>query len=282
MTDLQSGDHARFLRAPGLRLDDVESELIALSPDTSRVVERTDRAFFLHVCDGSLILERPGIPPAFLRVGDLLGIEKGSRLSIRADRCDEAILLISSIPRRHAYIANLPDDMIYIAADEQPMAAMLRLMVEAIRLELASGAADVEVIRRLSEVIMLQLLRRVQVGIVRMGQAPEAIRYDEHILRAWSAYFAAPSEPWTVERLADAAGLSCSTFFERFRSIFGAPPLETLTRIRLDHAKQLLTGSQAPLTEIALSVGYQSETALMRAFKREFGVSPGKWRKGEH
>jgi AraC-like DNA-binding protein len=115
-----------------------------------------------------------------------------------------------------------------------------------------------------------------------MGQAPEAIRYDEHILRAWSAYFAAPSESWTVERLAEAAGLSRSAFFERFRSIFGAPPLETLTRIRLDHAKQLLSGSQAPLSEIALSVGYQSETALMRAFKREFGVSPGKWRKGAH
>lgn len=255
---------------------------MVLSPDKARVVERADRAFFLHVCEGSLILERPGMPPAFLRGGDSLGIEKGSRLSIRADRYDEAILFISSIPRRHAYIANLPDDLIYIAADEEPMASMLRLIVEAIRLELASGAAEVEVIRRLSEVIMLKLLRRVRIGVVRMGQAPEAIRYDEHILRAWSAYFAAPSEPWTVERLADAAGLSRSAFFERFRAIFGAPPLETLTRIRLDHAKQLLSGSQAPLAEIALSVGYQSETALMRAFKREFGVSPGKWRKGEH
>ena len=282
MTDQQSGDHARFLRAPGLRLDDVEAELIVLSPDNPRVVDCADRAFFLHVCEGSLILERPGRPPAFLRIGDSLGIEKGSRLSIKADRCDEAALFMSSVPRRHAYIANLPDEMIYIAADELPMASILRLMVEAIRLELASGAAEIEVIRRLSEVIMLQLLRRVQVGIVRMGQAPEAIRYDEHILRAWSAYFAAPSESWTVERLADAAGLSRSAFFERFRSIFGAPPLETLTRIRLGHAKQLLSGSQAPLSEIALAVGYQSETALMRAFKREFGVSPGQWRKGAH
>ncbi len=144
---------------------------------------------------------------------------------------------------------------------------MMRLMVEAARLELARGTVDMEVVRRLCEVIMLQLLRRVQVGVVRMGQAPEAIRYDAHILRAWSAYFAAPSAAWTVDRLADAAGLSRSAFFERFRAIFGAPPLETLTRIRLDHAKQLLTASQAPLPEIAVAVGYQSESALIRAFR---------------
>ncbi len=77
MTDQQSGDHARFLRAPGLRLDGVEAELVALNPDDPLVVERADRAFFLHVCEGSLSLERPGKPPAFLRVGDSLGIEKG-------------------------------------------------------------------------------------------------------------------------------------------------------------------------------------------------------------
>jgi AraC-like DNA-binding protein len=82
-----------------------------------------------------------------------------------------------------------------------------------------------------------------------------------------------------VEKLAEAAGLSRSAFFERFRGIFGAPPLETLTRIRLDHAKQLLETSQASLPEIANAVGYQSESALIRAFKREFGMAPGQWRK---
>ena len=115
-------------------------------------------------------MERPDGPPAFLHGGDSLGIEKGAGLSIQADRCDEATLFMSSIPRRHVYIANLPDDMIFIAADEQPMASMPRLMVEAIRLELARDVAEIEVIRRLSEVIMLQLLRRVQVGIVRTRQ----------------------------------------------------------------------------------------------------------------
>ena len=92
------------------------------------------------------------------------GSRKAPDYLIKADRCDEATLFISSIPRRHAYIANLPDDMIFIAADEQPMASMLRLMVEAIRLELCAWRRRNRGDPPLSEVIMLQLLRRVQVG----------------------------------------------------------------------------------------------------------------------
>ena len=275
----QSGDHARFLRAPGLRLDGVEAAFVAVTRNDILLVERPDRAFFLHCYQGSLCIERPNKPPVVLRPNDSVGIEKSARLLIKAEGGGEVTLFLSSIPRRHAYIANLNDDIIFISAGEEPISSMMRLMVEAARLELARGTVDMEVVRRLCEVIMLQLLRRVQVGVVRMGQAPEAIRYDAHILRAWSAYFAAPSAPWTVEKLADAAGLSRSAFFERFRTIFGAPPLETLTRIRLDHAKQLLTASQAPLPEIAVAVGYQSESALIRAFKREFGIAPGQWRK---
>ncbi len=279
LTDQQSGDHARFLRAPGLRFDDVEAEFIAIGPAKPVAVARPDRAFFLFAFRGSVSVERAGNAPTALREGDSLGIEKGAAMSIKATGNDGALLLTSSIPRRHAYIANLPEGIVFIAAQEQPIASMLRLMVEAARLELARDAVDMEVVRRLCEIIMLQLLRRVQAGVVRMGQAPEAIRHDAHILRAWSAYFAAPAAAWTVEKLADAAGLSRSAFFERFRTIFGAPPLETLTRIRLDHAKQLLETSQAPLSEIAVAVGYQSESALIRAFKREFDIAPGQWRK---
>jgi AraC-like DNA-binding protein len=262
-----------------LRFDDVEAEFVAIAADAARAIARPDRAFFLFAYRGAVTVERVDKAPTHLQEGDSLGIEKGAAMSIKATGNEGALLFVSSIPRRHAYIANLQDDIIFIAAGEEPTSSVMRLMVEATRLELAREAVDMEVVRRLSEIIMLQLLRRVQAGVIRMGQAPEAIRYDAHILRAWSAYFAAPSAPWTVEKLAEAAGLSRSAFFERFRGIFGAPPLETLTRIRLDHAKQLLETSQASLPEIANAVGYQSESALIRAFKREFGMAPGQWRK---
>jgi AraC-like DNA-binding protein len=263
-----------------LRLDDVEAEVATLTLGAPRVWERPDRAFFLHALRGTVRVERQRGGPITLTKGDSLGVEKGARLELRSAE-DGARLFISSIPRRHAYIANLTNDVILIPASEQPAAALLASTVETLRIELDLGRGDVEIVRRLCEVIMLQLLRQVRSGVVGVGEAPKAILHDEHILRAWSAYFGAPAAPWTVEKLADAAGLSRSAFFDRFRSIFGAPPLETLTRIRLDQAKQLLRASKAPLQVVALQVGYQSETALIRAFKREFGLSPGQWRRRE-
>jgi len=279
LTDRQSGHHGRFLRAPGLRLDGVDAEIVELAARGVRDVGRADRAFFLHCITGSAMIVRREHAAITLAAADSVGIEKGGPLTISAAPDADAVLLVSSVSRRHAYIASLPDDAVIVRADAPP-APMLARMADAIRLEIEQGAADAEVIRRLCEIIMLQLIRHVQSGLARMGQPPDAIRHDQHILRAWSAYFAEPAAAWTVERLASAAGLSRSAFHDRFRSIFGAPPLETLTRLRLEHARELLGGSQATLPDIAVAVGYHSESALIRAFKRQFGVSPGQWRKG--
>lgn len=277
MSDRQSGHHGRFLRAPGLRLDGVDAEILQLAPRESRSIGRADRAFFLHCATGNATIARHDYPPIALAAGDSAGIEKGGPLTITATGADAA-LLVSSVPRRHAYIADLPDDAVVVHAGDA-VAPMLSRMVDAIRCELTAATGDDDVLRRLCEVIMLQLIRHVQAGLAQMGQPPEAIRHDQHILRAWSAYFAAPADAWTVEKLASAAGLSRSAFHDRFKTVFGAPPLETLTRLRLEHARELLGGSQATLPDIAIAVGYHSESALIRAFKREFGVSPGQWRK---
>lgn len=278
MTDRQSGHHGRFLRAPGLRLDGVDAEILSLGPGETRSIGRADRAFFVHCIAGNATIARRDHGAVTLAAGDSAGIEKGGPLAISPVGAD-ATLLASSVPRRHAYIADLPDDTVIIRAGDIPVAAMMARMTDAICCELEQGSGDPEVIRRLCEVIMLQLIRHVQTGLARMGQPPEAIRHDQHILRAWSAYFAEPAAAWTVEKLASAAGLSRSAFHDRFKGIFGAPPLETLTRLRLEHARELLAGSQATLPDIAIAIGYHSESALIRAFKREFGVSPGQWRK---
>jgi len=255
----------------------VDAEIVTLTARDARTMGRADRAFFLHCISGEVTIARSGHLSIALANGDSVGIEKGAPLTITASA--DAVVLVSSVARRHAYIAGLPDDAVIVRADEARVAPMLARMVDTIRCESDQGSGDAEVIRRLCEVIMLKLIRHVQSGLARMGKPPEAIRHDQHILRAWSAYFAEPAAAWTVERLASAAGLSRSAFHDRFKSIFGAPPLETLTRLRLEHARELLGGSRATLPDIAIAVGYHSESALIRAFKREFGVSPGRWRK---
>jgi AraC-like DNA-binding protein len=84
--------------------------------------------------------------------------------------------------------------------------------------------------------------------------------------------------PWTVDTLAEAARLSRSAFALRFRQRVGQAPLEYLTRWRMLKAGHLLQQGGAGLGEVADAVGYESEAAFSKAFKRETGVAPGAWR----
>ncbi|GGS67106.1 AraC family transcriptional regulator [Nonomuraea spiralis] len=88
-----------------------------------------------------------------------------------------------------------------------------------------------------------------------------------------------PAQPWTVESLGRRAGLSRAAFSRRFTQFVGQPPLTYLTWWRLSTAARMLRDSDAALSMIAGSVGYGSEFAFANAFKRAYGVAPGKYRR---
>jgi AraC-like DNA-binding protein len=90
-----------------------------------------------------------------------------------------------------------------------------------------------------------------------------------------------PSTAWTVESLAQTAGLSRAAFAQRFRHLVGEPPLTYLTRWRMVTAARLLADTGDPLQAIARQVGYTSEFAFSKAFKRDYGVAPGSYRQRE-
>jgi transcriptional regulator GlxA family with amidase domain len=87
-----------------------------------------------------------------------------------------------------------------------------------------------------------------------------------------------PSHPWTLEDLAKSAGISRSVLAERFQHYLGEAPIEYLTRWRLQLAAQKLATSSHGVARIAAEVGYRSEAAFNRAFKREFGLPPARFR----
>jgi AraC-like DNA-binding protein len=97
---------------------------------------------------------------------------------------------------------------------------------------------------------------------------------DNQISRAIGAMHADPSHRWTLQELAQHAGMSRSTFAQRFRETVGETPLEYLTRWRMLVAGDRLINSRDALAETAFSVGYESESAFSTAFKRVMGVSP--------
>jgi AraC-like DNA-binding protein len=91
-----------------------------------------------------------------------------------------------------------------------------------------------------------------------------------------------PQAPWTVQRLSEMADLSRTAFTRRFTLSVGKPPMAYLIGWRLLKGAQLLRETGAPLAVIARQVGYSSEFAFASAFRREFGISPGRFRHHDH
>jgi AraC-like DNA-binding protein len=90
---------------------------------------------------------------------------------------------------------------------------------------------------------------------------------------------AKPAQDWSAEGLAAEVGMSRSGFAERFASLVGQPPMQYLTYWRMQLAAQRLRESREAIAQVGYAVGYESEAAFSRAFKREFGDSPASWRR---
>lgn len=102
---------------------------------------------------------------------------------------------------------------------------------------------------------------------------------DSAVAPVLSAMHDDPAASWTVESLAVRAGLSRAAFARRFAALVGEPPMAYLTRWRMTTAARMLRESDAPLTTVAARTGYGSEFAFAKAFKREYGLAPGGYRR---
>ncbi|WP_198338343.1 AraC family transcriptional regulator [Labrenzia sp. VG12] len=135
------------------------------------------------------------------------------------------------------------------------------------------------VLTRLTDILVVQAIR----SWLENGDVPEtgwlAALRDRKIGRALQAFHRAPQESWTIETLAQQAGMSRSAFAARFRQMTGEAVLQYATRWRMQLAHRALKESDRSLAEIAADMGYDSEAAFSRAFKRVLGCTPGAARK---
>jgi transcriptional regulator GlxA family with amidase domain len=136
------------------------------------------------------------------------------------------------------------------------------------------------VLERMSEMLFVEVLRRY-VDTLPAGQTGWlAGMRDPSVGRVLALLHEKPDTPWTLERLADDAAMSRSTLHERFVHFIGQPPMQYLAQWRMQVAATLLRDTNSKIIEVALGVGYESEAAFSRAFKRAVGVAPGAWRVG--
>ena len=106
-----------------------------------------------------------------------------------------------------------------------------------------------------------------------------ALLSDKRLGRAWQAMLADPAFEWTIEGLAEMASMSRATFLRAFARVAGASPWVLLTQVRMELAFNLLSHSHLGLSDIALHVGYQSQSAFSKKFKAFYGEAPGKLRR---
>jgi AraC-like DNA-binding protein len=162
-------------------------------------------------------------------------------------------------------------------SDDGTIAQLLRLALA----ELAGRRSGREsVLSHLSELLFVEAVRRYIETLPPAQTGWLAGLADEQVGRALAKLHERPAHPWSLEELAREAGLSRSTLAERFAQFVGVPPMQYLAQWRIQLAARLLSSTAVGLAELAQRVGYGSEAALSRAFKRQVGVSPALWRQG--
>jgi len=148
--------------------------------------------------------------------------------------------------------------------------------------EAASGQAGSEaMLAKLSEALFVDTLRRYVAGLPEQEVGWLAAARDPVVGKSLSLLHAKAQHPWTIAELAKEVGLSRSTLVERFTRYLEEPPIAYLIRWRLHRAARALAATSRGVAEIASDVGYESEAAFNRAFKREFGLPPARYRR-EH
>ncbi len=172
-------------------------------------------------------------------------------------------------------VRGLPPFVHLSASDE---AGVLHATAEIIAHEThASSSGSATILSRLCEVLIVEGLRRYVQSCPNRCAWLTAVA-DPLVGQALMLLHGDPAQEWSVDALARAVGASRSSLAERFRALLGESPIAYLTSWRLQLAADRLTHGDATIATIADAVGYGSEAAFARAFKRQTGQSPASWR----
>ena len=143
----------------------------------------------------------------------------------------------------------------------------------------ASPGADI-LLGRMMELLFVEMLRRHASSLPQNSKGLLVAMNDPIVGRALKLIHADPARAWTAHSLAREAGASRTILADRFNGLLGRPPIDYVIGWRIQLAAERLRNGPDPIASIAADVGYESEAAFSRAFKRVTGLSPGRWRDG--
>jgi AraC-like DNA-binding protein len=179
----------------------------------------------------------------------------------------------------HPFFGQLPGWFV-LRADSVPKLGPLALSIGLLEQEVRQRDLGADtIVHGLMDVIFGYLLREV---VQRQGDAgaswSQAVR-DPQVRQAVTLMHAESGHPWTLDELAERAGLSRTSLAERFREAMGETPLAYLRTVRMQKAMRILSETDKNLEQIALEVGYQDAFSFSKVFKRTVGLAPKEFRK---
>jgi AraC-like DNA-binding protein len=272
-------------------------------------VDGANVAKFHLVLAGSCWLNLAGHEPAQLRAGDLVILSRGER-HVMSDHPGSPVTNLDLIVAGHPLDPNAR--LTYggtgaltrllcggFVLDEPAPAALISMLPQV--LQMNSRSADVTtwlepvfalvrqeadsnapgaqaIFAKLADVFLSQALRTYLAGAEQAGLLAPRQTADPQIGQALAALHDRPAVNWTLAELAGLSGMSRTLFAARFRAAVGESPMRHLAKIRLGQAAGYLTTTRLSVEAIARRTGYGTDASLSKAFKREFGVSPGQYR----
>ncbi len=280
-----------------------------------RVPAQNGRAIFYVMTRGSCYLEiERHKPPVSLAGGDLVMLSHGDAHVLR-DRLNSPIVplarLVKACPKydphraiHHGgggsltaivaghfnfenqmakpFLSTLPP-LIHIHGEHGQVVPWLDTTLKWMAAETNSKNPGAQIMAsRLTDMLFIQILRaHIAEHINECNSKAGWLRAiaDPQIGKAFELIHEQPNHPWTVAELASQVNMSRTAFSMRFTQLVGISPLAYVTKWRMLKAGDILRQGQATISEIATYVGYESEASFSKAFKREMGIAPGRYRK---
>jgi len=279
-----------------------------------RILPGAEHLIAYHaMVEGRCFANIVGEPPVTVEAGEIIVFTKGdphvlsSRPGMRAEPTAPHALDAatgSRLPFFIDYGGNGPPSAKFVcgflACDAQPFNPLLDNLPPLIKVATAPGsdagwlgafirlatsetanrrAGGESVLARLSELMFIEVVRR-HLEALPADQAGwlSGLR-DPFVGKALALMHDGPARNWTIEELAREVGLSRSVLAERFAELVGLPPMHYLAKWRMQIAAEILCRGGANIAAIAAEIGYGSEAAFSRAFKKIVGVSPSAWRR---
>jgi AraC-like DNA-binding protein len=174
---------------------------------------------------------------------------------------------------------NLPAVMKAKASRNNPGRWLDQLIRVAVMESTDRRAGSEGVLAKLSELMFIEVVRQYLETMPSERAGWLAGLRDPFVGKTLSLMHGQPAHDWTIEELGRKVGLSRSVLAERFSDLLGMPPMQYLSRWRIQIAGRILRDTNANITSIAEEIGYGSEAAFSRAFKNLVGVAPSVWRR---